>query len=236
MSHDQRSRTTRRVVPLTREHLDELPEVAACVAWQLDAVRRARLPDEARREAKTAWLAEVEQAWGRAGHAVLFGGTPVAAIVHAPAAWLPGAAAHPTAPLSPDAVVVAGLWVDPRHRGGGLARLLVQSTAADLVRHHPAARDGSAPVALETFADTRGGRSCADGGPCLLPVELWEALGFVVRRSHPTTPRVRMDLRTTVGWRAVTGQALGRITQAVRRRPVPAPGARRTGRVLESVR
>lgn len=231
MSHEARSRGARRVLPLGEQHLAQLPQLSGCVAWQVDAVRRGRLIGDRRQAAKAEWLREVEAAWGHAGHVVVMDGTPVAAVVAAPSAWLPGTADLPTAPVSPDAIVIAGLWVDPRHRGSGLARLLVQRTAAYAVAHHTTDPDAaSAPIALEAFGDTRGGRGCEGGAHCVLPVELWERLGFAVHRAHPLMPRLRMDLRTTVGWRQATGQAWGRLRDVIRTRPVPAPEARDTGR------
>jgi hypothetical protein len=47
-------------------------------------------------------------------------------------------------------------------------------------------------------------------------------VGFKTQRAHSTTPRMRMDLRTTVTWRTEVEAALERLVGAVR--PVrPAP-------------
>lgn len=222
------------MVPLAVEHAASFPEVTQCAAWQLDPVRRTVLTPQQHTEAWLAWCRDVEEAWGSCGRTVLVQGEPAGVLVHAPAAWLPGVRAMPTAPVSPDAVVVPTLWVAPEHRGEGLARMLVQGAAADLVRRF--SRDGAtsarAPVAMEAFGDTRGGRPCGPGATCVLPVEMWDRLGFVVHRPHATTPRVRMDLRRTVGWRAAAAQAWDRVRGTARPRPAPAPEASRaTGAV-----
>lgn len=206
---------SRKVVPLEPEHLAALgPHVRECLTWQRP--RGWTAPDAAAAAAeKVAWLREVRAQWGSPGRVVVVDDEPVAVAVYAPEAWLPGASAYPTSPVSPDAVLLAGLYVDPQHRGGGLARLLVQRAARDVVE-----RRGAGAGALEAFADTRGGHGC------LLPLEVWERLGFRVHRAHVTTPRVRMDLRTTVTWRGEVGQAWGRLVGAVRPRPQPARGVR----------
>lgn len=217
MSHDLRFRSSRRTVALTPEHLADLPALASCVAWQVEDVRRLALSRAARVETKADWVRTVSTEWGTCGHVVLDHGVAVAGIVYAPSAWLPGLTSLPTAPVSPDAVAVVSLYVDPERRGRGLTRLLVQTAAAAVVSRRDAG-EGSLH-ALEAFADTRGGRDCEDGTRCLLPVEVWERLGFTTQRAHPTTPRLRLDVRTTTRW-AEAGAAWGRFGQVVRPRPI----------------
>ena len=97
----------RRVVPLTLDLLDRLtPQESpcrSCLCWALDAVRRERLgPDlRSRVEAKDAWVSELLREWGSCGRAVVLETEPVGVGLYAPPAYLPGAAAGPTAPASP---------------------------------------------------------------------------------------------------------------------------------------
>jgi hypothetical protein len=63
--------------------------------------------------------------------------------------------------------------------------------------------------ALEAVATYRRGPSC------LLPVAWLEHVGFTVVRPHPVTPRLRMDLETTVRWRPDLGAAWSRLTGLV---------------------
>lgn len=207
----------RRVVPLTLDLLDRLsPDEApcrACLCWAVDAVRRERLgPDLGSRvEAKDAWVSELLREWGSCGRAVVLDAEPVGLVLYAPPAFLPGAAAVPTAPASPDAVLVADIWVRPDLRRHGLGRLLVQATARDLV-----ARGGVR--AIEAF-----GRRGPGAPACTVPVDFWLRTGFRTHRAHPVVPRVRMDLRSTVTWMDEVEAALERLVGVVR--PSPAPEA-----------
>lgn len=205
----------RRVVPLTLDLLDRLsPEQVpcrTCLCWALDPVRRDRLDPAgtSRAEAKDAWVSELLREWGSCGRVVVLDAEPVALVLYAPPAYLPGAGSVPTAPASPDAVLVAEIWVRPDLRGHGLGRLLVQATAGDLV-----SRGGVR--AVEAFA-RRG-----PGAPaCTAPLDFWLRTGFRTHRAHPDVPRVRMDLRSTATWIDEVEAALERLVGAVR--PSPAP-------------
>ncbi len=114
--------------------------------------------------------------------------------------------------MSPDAVLLTIAYVAPGHDKGGLGRMLVQGMARDLVK-----RDIRA---VEAFGDTRG------KAPCVLSVDFLGSVGFKTQRAHPTTPRMRMDLRSTLTWKSEVEAALERLVGAVR----PAPKATRTSR------
>lgn len=212
---------SRRAVPLTVEVLDELPdECRTCLFWEADAVRRPRVDDPVR--AKREWVREVTWEWGTCGQVLQVDGRVAGHLVYAPAPYLPGAAELPTAPCSPDAVVLATAYVDPALRGQGLGKVLVQAMARDLVRRGDVA-------GVEAFA-TRVERNHLRG--CLLPEEFLAAVGFTTQRAHPTTPRLRMDLRSTVPWRVGVGRAIARLRGAVRPSPKPARGQAMLGRVV----
>ena len=195
---------SRKTARLTLDHLAELADpVRSCLFWELGAVDRARLDEAERIAEKENWLSEVLREWGSCGRVVRLDGRTVGHIVYAPAARLPGAAALATAPASPDSVVAATAWIEPDMRGGGLGRLLVQAMAADLVeRGH---------TAIEAYGDTRG-RS----NGCVLPAEFLGSVGFKTQRAHPTTPRMRMELRTALSWKDEVELALERVWGAVR--------------------
>jgi hypothetical protein len=202
------SRTT---VPLALEHLDALTGVVPCVTcafWELDPVRRQRADEPAAQ--KRAWVARVLTEWGSCGRVALVDDVPVGLLLHAPAAYVPGAAGFPTAPVSPDAVLLTTVYVAAPHARGGLGKMLVQGMARDLVERGDVS-------AVEAFGDTRG------PGRCLVPAEFLGAVGFTVQRAHATTPRLRMDLRTAISWREEVGAVLGRLRAA---RP---PSPRATG-------
>ena len=184
----------RRVPPLTLDLLERLEEQGCparqCLTWALDPVHRARAgkePDE-RAAAKDAWVSELLREWGSCGRVLVVDQVPLAAVLYAPPALVPGAGSVPPAPASPDAVLVTDIWVHPRHRRRGLGRVLVQATARDLV-----VRGGIR--AVEAFA------AAGPGAPaCTAPVDFWLRTGFRTHRAHPVVPRVRMDLRSTVSW------------------------------------
>jgi ribosomal protein S18 acetylase RimI-like enzyme len=221
---------SRRPVRLTVDHLVALEGHArSCLYWQLDPVRRARLTPEEAAEEKRDWLSTVLREWGACGHVLLDDGTPVALALYVPPAFAPGSAGLPTAPVTPDAIQLVSVWIDPTHRGGGLGRLLVRAAAKDLVEREF--------VALEAFGASRPGfwpvetRVLAhrdpDGGDCVLPAGFLSALGFRTQRAHPAYPRMRMELRSTLTWKDEVEQAIGALLGAVRpaKHAKPAPPA-----------
>ena len=163
--------------------------------------------------------------WGSCGRVALIDDRPVGYVVYVPAALAPGASVLPTAPVSPDALLMTTAYVQPEHRGGGLGRMLVQGMARDLIE-----RGGVR--AIEAFGDTRdghGGRECPHR--CVLPAGFLGGVGFKTQRSHGTTPRLRMDLRSALTWRDEVELALEKLRGVVRPARQPARpvsrGARR---------
>lgn len=203
---------SRKVVRLTLDHLAELEAPCrSCVFWELDPVRRARVEDPG--DEKDAWVTEVLRDWGSCGRVVLDDDRPVGYALYAPAAFFPGAAGFPTAPVSPDAVLLSAAYVVPGSRGGGLGRMLVQGMAKDLIE-----RGGIS--AVEAFGDTRGpGLPGLATRRCLTPVDFLSSVGFKTQRAHASSPRMRMDLRSALSWRDEVEAALERLLGAVR----PAP-------------
>ncbi|MCW2797714.1 GNAT family N-acetyltransferase [Nocardioides sp.] len=200
---------SRKVVRLTLDHLAELPgPCRECLFWELDPVRRQRVEDAAGE--KEAWLSEVLREWGSCGRVVLVDDRPVGYLMYAPAAFLPGAASFPTAPVSPDAVLLTTVYVDPAHAGGGLGRMLVQGMARDLIE-----RGGIR--AVEAFGQTRAPGPRA--GACVPPVGFLGGVGFKTHRPHPVNPRMRMELRSTLTWKDEIEVALERLVGVVRPRP-----------------
>jgi len=210
---------SRKVVRLTLDHLEEFTAPCrSCLFWELDPVRRERVA-EATAE-KDAWVSQVLREWGSCGRVVLVDDVPAGYAIYAPEAFVPGAAGFPTAPVSPDAVLLTMIHVEPAYRGGGLARMLVQATARDLVE-----RGGIG--AVEAFGDPSG-----RGGRCLLPVEFLGSVGFKTHRPHLTAPRMRMDLRSAISWKDEVETAFGRLVGAMRPKSArgPAPKATRASR------
>lgn len=206
----------RKVTRLTVDHLPLLPgSCGSCLAWELDPVRRGRVPRETRVDEKEAWVTEVLREWGSCGRVVFVDDELAGYLLYAPPAYVPGADAFPTAPLSPDAVLLVTGHVRPEHRGG-LGRVLVQAMARDLLSRRIRA--------VEAFGSH-------EDRPCVLPAAFLGGVGFKTQRPHPTTPRMRMDLRNALTWRSEVGAAVGRLVGAVRAPSAPGPSGARTGGV-----
>src|SRR6476469_8556983 len=106
-----------------------------CVAWELDAdgVRSAvRLGDT--EFEKEVWLSGVMLTWGSAGQIVTVDDVPVGFALFAPPTAVPGAAAFPTSPVSPDAVLLTTARILPEYTGQGLARYLLNGVVSALTR------------------------------------------------------------------------------------------------------
>lgn len=216
----------RTTVPLTLDLLDALDAPCrSCLFWEREPVHRDGLSPAERARDKEVWVSEVLREWGSCGRVVLVDGAPVGYLVYAPAAFVPGAAAFPTAPVSADAVLLTTAWIRPDHAGGGLGRLLVQGMARDLV-----GRDGIR--AVEAFART-GPVSPGAHAECVVPADFLARVGFKTHRPHPRTPRMRMEMRSLVTWRGEMEAAWERIVGAVRRpkhAPAPVPREARSPR------
>jgi len=91
-------------VDLTLDNLHDLPgPCRACVFWELDPASIGAIDPEMEKEA---WLSDTLLEWGRCGHLAYAGGQPAGYVLYAPAAYVPRSAAFPTAPVSPDAVLL----------------------------------------------------------------------------------------------------------------------------------
>lgn len=213
---------SRKTVRLTLDNLAGLPHPCrSCVFWELDPVRAQRVCGEEAMAEKEGWVSEVLREWGSCGRVALVDDQPVGWAIYAPAAFVPGSSQFPTAPLSPDAVQLTTVYVDPAHRGGGIGRMLVQGMARDLIKRGMA-------VAVEAIGTTRP----VEHGH-VVPVDFLGAVGFKTQRAHPVHPRMRMELKTALTWKDEVEQAVSALLGAVRRpavRPKPArpQGARRT--------
>jgi GNAT superfamily N-acetyltransferase len=200
---------TRRMAPLTLEALADLPQrCRSCVVWELSpvAARRAQRDGDPAFE-KEAWLSAVLLSWGSAGRIAYVDEAVAGFLAYAPPVHVPRSMAFPTSPVSTDAVLLMTGHVAPAHRGGGIARMLVQGIAKDLTQR--------GVRALEAF----GAASPAPGDlstSCLVPAAFYEAVGFAVVRDHPQFPRLRLELRSALSWREDVEAALERILGSVR--------------------
>lgn len=208
--------TTRRIARLTLDNLDELPAACrSCGFWELDAVHRQRAAAAGETASeKEAWVSRVLLEWGSCGRILYVDDEPAGYAIYAPPRFVPGAQAFPTSPASDDAVLLAALLVRPEYAGGGLGRVLVQAVVKDVL-----SRGGIR--AIEAFGDRR---PPADGRPgCVIPADFLLRVGFKTHRRHARYPRLRMDMRSVLSWREEVEQALEKLLEVVRPRPVQAP-------------
>jgi GNAT superfamily N-acetyltransferase len=195
-------------VNVTLDNLGDLPQgCRACVYWELDPVagERAARAGDAGLE-KEAWVSDTLLEWGSCGQLVYVDGAPAGYALYAPAAYVPRSIAFPTSPVSADAVLLMTARLMPEFRGGGLGRTLLQGVARDVVRR--------GVRAIEAFGHT-GSTDESGGGPaeyrCVLPADYLRAVGFKTVRPHPRTPRLRLDVKSTVTWREDVEYAIDRL-------------------------
>ena len=216
---------TRRVARLTVDALGELPDhVRTDLFWELTPVERAALGHEDAIAAKEAWVSRVLLEWGSCGRVLYVDDVPAGYVLYAPPGYFPGSAVLPTAPLDDDAVQLATAEVFEPYAGAGLGRVLMQLMAKDVL-----SRGGVRAVeciGVRGRPATTGLLTGSTARP-LLPVEFLQRVGFTTHRPHPVHPRMRMDLRSVVTWRAELELAVERLVAAVRpRAPRPAPAPR----------
>ena len=214
----------RHVERLTLDNLALLPgPCQTCVFWELDPVRRQQVRGHEAEE-KAAWLSTMLREWGSVGRVVRVDDQVAGHLLWAPAVHLPGSAGFATAPVSPDAILLATGYVEEEFRGQGLGRVLVQSMAKDLIKH-------GGIGAVEAFGAVRPGPE-SPHVECVLPVDFLLAVGFRTHRAHPAYPRMRMDLSTTISWREELETALERLLGVVGgKRRVPRPSTPTVPRV-----
>jgi len=202
----------RRLVPLTLDNLQDLPKrCRACVFWELDPVSgEAAVKAGTPTLEKEAWISAVLLDWGSCGRVVYVDDAPVGFVLYAPPAYVPRSTAFPTSPVSPDAVQLMTSFIMPGYQGQGLGRVMVQTVAKDLLRR--------GFKAIEAFGDARWKEPA-----CVLPADHLLAVGFKTVRPHPTYPRLRLELRTTLSWKEDVEMALDRLLGAVQKEPALRP-------------
>jgi GNAT superfamily N-acetyltransferase len=209
----------RRVVDLSVGSLALLPTPCrSCVFWESADGRRGGAVRDLRvaEVAKEAWWQATQLEWGTPGKCVMVDDQLVAYAIFAPRDHFPRARRLGPAP-SDDALLLSTIWVDPAHREGGLATLLLQSVLRET--HRRGAR------ALECYGDRLAHTPVVHGG-CVVPEEFLLRSGFRLRQNHRQFPLLRLDLRQTVRWQESVGHALEGVISALSRRervPVPEP-------------
>ncbi|MCW2809724.1 MAG: hypothetical protein JWP61_182 [Friedmanniella sp.] len=201
---------SRRLRPMTAADLPSLPEpCSSCTFWEVGLSDLAVSPDHLDRSTiKNEWAEAVTARWGYCGVLASHDTETIGYLTMAPARYVRRLGAFASTPVSPDAAVVMSAYVAPEHRGHGIGRQLMQAAAGLVAR-----RDIRALEAVGTYHD---------GPSCMMPAGWLQAVGFSIVRDHPVTPRLRMDLQTTVRWRPGLGAAWHRLAGLVSQ-PVGVP-------------
>ncbi len=196
---------SRRITGVTLDNLDQLPSrCQRCVFWELAPHLAEQAEEYGSVELeKEAWVSSVLLEWGSCGKIAHVDGVPAGYAMYAPPGVVPRAAAFPTAPVSPDAVLLTALHVMPGFVGGGLGRMLVQAVAKDLTRR--------GVKAVEVFGDARP----EVDSTCVIPADFLLSVGFKTVRAHPRWPRLRLELRTALSWKEDVEAALERLLGSV---------------------
>jgi len=207
---------SRRVANLTLDNLGDLPpQCRRCVFWELDPIAGQAAVEAGDVELeKEAWLSATLLDWGSCGKIAYSDAIPAGYLTYAPPTHVPRGLAFPTSPVSGDAVLLMTLRVLPEFGQGGIARMLVQTAAKDLTRR--------GVRAIEAFG--RAG-PVEQGRPptCVVPADFLLAVGFKTVRPHHRFPRLRLDLRTAVSWRADVEVALERLLGSMSPEPAFRP-------------
>lgn len=236
-----------RITPLRLECFEQLPKHARrCVFWEVDP--RALGGDDHLADPefeKEAWLSMVMLEWGSCGQIAV----PVTArrqddepiteapcigyALYAPPGAVPRAACFPTTPVSPDAVLLTTMGVEPGH-AENLPRSLIAQAVADLVRRGARALEafGRTREAEQELMDARTAppdvRAVVEPfgdcsfDQCMIDADFLADVGFTVVAPHRYFPRLRLELNQGLGWKAEVEAALERLLQSARLAPVGA--------------
>ena len=187
------------IVALTMAGLSRIPEhCRTCVCWEVEPAAAAGLGPADRAFEKEAWLSGIMLTWGSAGLLATAGDRTAGYAQFAPPTATPGAAAFPSGPVSPDAVLLTTIRAEPAFTGAGVAGRLIAESVAALSRRRVRA--------IEAFGSRRPGPDPAM--PCVIPADLLQANGFEVVRAHPEYPRLRYELEPESDWKAEVEAAL----------------------------
>jgi GNAT superfamily N-acetyltransferase len=211
----------RRASVLTGDEVERLPgPCATCLFWELGtpcpdpragtvlAGGRGALQPSEPSTRKQAWVSARVQEGTPPGRVVVVDGEVVAYASFAPSGTY--APRRPTVPpASPDALLLATVWVRPVHREVGIGRLLVQAAIKEAIRL-------GAP-ALEAYGDRRWQERA-----CVLPATWLLHEGFEVHREHLRSPLFRIDTKRTLRWTDSLEHAWEEVLGHLPRR-VPAP-------------
>lgn len=206
------------IVPLTLGGFDDLPRhIRRCVYWEVAPDGETLTDTEFDKEA---WLSMLMLEWGSCGqvaidHAVDGSARVVGVAFYAPPRSVPRASGFPTAPVSPDAVLLTWAGSEPGI-DQRVTEELVTAVCTDLVRRGVRAVEAFAlltPVGMRT-EDVVAQIDCGPCGcktPPLTDADFLEQMGFETVAPHHRYPRLRLELSEGLGWKAGVEHALEQL-------------------------
>ncbi|MFC7448410.1 GNAT family N-acetyltransferase [Rhodococcus daqingensis] len=202
-----------RISPLTLDGFDQLPRHSRrCVFWEMDpaAVHSSRDFSDPEFE-KEAWLSMVMLEWGSCGQVATLDGKPAGCALYSPPGVVPRAKLFPTSPVSPDAVLLTTMRLEPAAELDGVGPSLIQAVVGDLVRRGVRALEAfGIRGAQDDPAAMRRGQECTPAD-CMIDAEFLADMGFEVVAAHHRYPRMRLELDRDHGWKADVESALERL-------------------------
>ncbi len=231
---ETRRRVSARITPLRLEAFEQLPKHARrCVFWEVDPATLGNQDHLADPEfEKEAWLSMVMLEWGSCGQVATevpdersHSEPPcLGYVLYAPPGAVPRAHRFPTAPVSPDAVLLTSMGVELGQAADDLPHSLIARVIDELVRRGVRALEafGRTQAATE-LQDPHG--AAPDVAPvlealgdcsvdhCIIDADFLQDVGFVVVAPHPYFPRLRLELDKGLGWKAEVEAALERLLE-----------------------
>jgi hypothetical protein len=146
---------------------------------------------------------------------------------------VPRANSFPTAPVSPDAVLLTSMGIESGHAAEALPRHLIACAVADLVRRGVRSLEAfgrtaeaaelvdprTAPPDVRAVVEPLGDCSFDQ---CMIDADFLTDVGFVVVAPHRYFPRLRLQLDQGLGWKAEVEAALERLLEGAPLEPVGA--------------
>ena len=167
---------------------------------------------------KEAWVSGLMLEWGTCCQVAVEAktGRIVGTAFYAPPGRVPRAKRFPTAPVSPDAVLLTAITTEPGHETA--AAVLLDAVVADVV--------GRGVRAVESFGLTQNdselagdlvslllgggeaGNVCRD---CIMATDFLTESGFEVVAPDQYLPRLRLNLDQGLGWKSQVERALEKL-------------------------
>lgn len=194
--------------PISQDNLSLLhPQARRSVFWELAAEAAARVEEAGFPDfEKEAWLSSLLYEQGSCGYSIGYLNaaprlsTPaISTVIYCPREAAPGAAVLPTAPVSPDAVVITSLFIDEVFRGVGMEAVLLDAALVDLIKLEVPAVEAfglrdpkiTGSIGVDPMVRSLVEKKNQIG---LIEVAVLESAGFEIISEHPVLPRLRMEL------------------------------------------